>query len=230
MAKQNFWDAISSAAPAPLATAQPSLVPFGPMSFEPRAEYQGDNKALYTFDQAQASVARRSLALPTFRQVMELVLIPLLEDKLDESQKAVARNMLASYGEWNDTALYRQLGVVFRANGIQGLIWNADANAYDARDMMVDDVQLYAARNLEAGWNPLKKVAKTAPELVADLYSRPFDNLPRQMRENAGLYLPPEDVVRPVGRGGYGGGVGVDYGAGTVCSVRAARGAKKNVP
>lgn len=61
MTQMSFWDAIRSASPAPLVGQQPRLVRFGPIGLEPKAKYQGRDKVLYTFDQAQASVASRGL-------------------------------------------------------------------------------------------------------------------------------------------------------------------------
>ena len=223
----SFRDAIKSASPAPLVGNEPRLVRFGPIGVEPKAEYRGRNKVLYTFDQAQASVASWGLRLLTFREVMERCIIPGLEGKLDDQQRPVVDDMFASDGEWVDNAFYLKDGTLYVSTGIAGLRWDAAAGEYDARGMtMSEQPRAYDVHGLAVDWNPIRKVGKTAPQLVVDLYGRPVEDLPSRIQQEGGVVLPPEDVVRPGGRG-----VNGDYLiAGTDYYIRAARGGKIFAP
>ena len=198
MTTMKFHDAIKAATPA--TTSEP-LVTFGPLRLQARAIYQGKEKTLYTFDQAQESVAAKGLVLPRFRDVMEHVIIPGLEGTLTKEQQPVFEDMFRSYGEWTDNAFYRQQNRLYVTTGNKGLIWNG--KEYDATAMTVDATPTaYDISGLPSQeWLALERVAKTAPALVNDLYSRPFKDLPRKVRNNAGLYLPRDGTVRPVGRG-----------------------------
>src|SRR3989344_1629333 len=101
----NYWSAIHTTPPTLPAQAA-NLISFGPISFEPRAQYKGRDKQIHTFDQAKALVASKGLVLPTFRDVMEYCVIPGLEGKLNAEQQKVFSDMFASYGEWTDNAFH----------------------------------------------------------------------------------------------------------------------------
>lgn len=200
MTTMNFMEAVKAATPS---TPTEPLVAFGPLRVEARAEYSGSAKTLYTFDQAQAALATKDLVLPTFRQVMEHVIIPGLEHTLSPGQQNVFDDLFKSYGEWTDNAFYRKGNLLYVSTGIKGLVRNgAD---YCAGKMTVDATPTaYDITDLPSQeWLSLERVTKRSPALINDLYSKPFGQLPRRIKKDAGLYLPPEGVVRPVGRGVY---------------------------
>ena len=224
----NFWEAIKRERPATHATPSSNLVHFGPISVEPKADYDRNEKRLYTFDQAQALVAGKGLVLPAFRDVMTHVIVPGLEGKLKGAQKEVFDDMFKSYGEWTDNAFYLDGDTFYVSAGITGLVWDQKASAYNATAMTVSELpKAYDRKGLVNGWNTLKDVAVAAPNLVNDLYGSEYNALPSRIKKNAGIYLPADKTVRPVGRGDD---VVIYLDAGGDYGYRAVRGAQKNIP
>ncbi|MEK6904219.1 MAG: hypothetical protein AABW87_01360, partial [Nanoarchaeota archaeon] len=62
-------------------------------------------------------------------------------------------------------------------------------------------------------------------QVVKSLYSRPYSKLPKRVREESGVLIPSEGVLRPCGRGDFYSGFSVngDYDGGACRGVRERR-------
>jgi len=223
-----YWDSMRPSPPSQEITRSMSidLVSFGPLSCERRAPHDGFEKVLYIFHNAQERNAAKGLVELTYREIMELVIIPCLEEKLTVEQKEVAEDMFKSFGEWTRNALNIVNETAYLSIVEKGLFWNGEE--YDSTRMAITEKEkAYSANGLLPGcWNPWRNIAKTTPRLIVDLHGRSYDQLPTVIKDS-GIYLAPKGVAQPVGRGD-GMGYGHSCGANGKYVVAAVRGAQRN--
>ncbi len=192
------------------------------MNLQPLAyRKQGETeKALVTYDQSlrllrEAGYERHLRPVEAFTFLAEG-----LEGKLNSKHKKVHDDMLISYGEWLSMAFERQGNTLITYLDPEGLVW--DGTKYGKErgfscskqkefDITGKPSQTYLDLNL------------FDEQLVRYVYGRSFSDLPPKMKEGifrAGLYLPPDNEVRPVGRGVLGGRFDVGgFGGGSVRGV-----------
>ncbi|MDP3640698.1 MAG: hypothetical protein Q8R53_05900 [Nanoarchaeota archaeon] len=174
---------------------------YNDITFEQKASYNNKDKQLLTYDQSLARLqAAGHKRHPRPAEAFSL-LIASLEEKLSLEQKAVADDMLASCGEWLSAAAQRKGDTLTVYFDPQGLVW--DGSRYIERNFLFSEKRDFS---LAAGIlsNQFVDLSRFSPELVTALYSRLFQQLPQPFREGnrrAQVYLPPDNQIRPVGRG-----------------------------
>ena len=184
---------------------------YNPVIFEPRAFYDGNDKQLFTYDKSlerlQAAGHKRQ---PRPAEVFSF-LIANLEGKLSSAQKAVADDMLNSYGEWLSAAAERHSDTLTVYIDPKGLVW--DGSAYVKQNFSFGSKRDFSVAGIPSQrYIDLKKFG---PDFVEFMYTRSFAQLPQEMREGgkrAQVYLPPDGLIRPVGRGNGWFGIGGVYG------------------
>ena len=202
-----------SASPADGATG----TMYNDVIFEPRAAYNGDDKQLLTFDQSLERLINAGHKRHPHPAEAFSLLIAGLENKLTSQQKAVADDMLTSYGEWLSAAVERKGDTLTVYFDPQGLVFNS--SAHTTKNFTCSEKRDFPlATGIPS--STLVDLARFSTELVTTLYSRSFQQLPQKMREGEGkaqLYLPPDGIIRHVGRG-FGGRFDFDGGYYAVAS------------
>ncbi len=156
------------------------------------------------------------------------LIIDHLEDKLAEGsvEDLVAKNMLSGKGEWFGMAVERRGDRLYLYADPENLKWDKDKKLYVIEgDKLVCDMNFGSPYLNVAGipsqqWVDLKEFDD---DFTQTIYTRKFKDLPEEMREGGGraqIYLPPEKVMWPVGRGD---GFDIDSDG---CGGRASRGVR----
>ncbi len=143
------------------------------------------------------------------------ILVDNLEGKLSGRDAEVAKNMLESYGEWTSMAIKVEGEVIRTYQDPEELFWNG--NDYGVTTLRSSEEKgflrtatvpqkrvLTKTRRVALkpdSYHALPVLHQVAPALVEYLWSKPYDQLPQEIQKNGGLYLPPEGIIRPVGRG-----------------------------
>ncbi len=190
---------------APPVIIQP--VSYHNLIWEPQAyreEGQAEKK-LFTFDKSLERLREAGYDRhPSPRESFSL-LIDYLEGTLSQGLEAIANDMLASYGEWFSMAAERKKNILILSSDPTNLRWKKDKYVLDGRVLQCTGQQEFQiGKRLSEKYIDLKDVPE---DLVTFLYSKPFSQLPGEMRKGnnrAQIYLPPEGVIRPVGRSGFG--------------------------
>ena len=185
---------------------------YGDVTFEPRADYYGEDKRLYTFDKSLERVrAAGHVRHPRPSEVFSL-LIANLEDELTSEQESVAEDMLKSYGEWLSAAVEtktegkifsrekRSLSVYFDPllewDG-KKYVWKNGTPTY-AKKQEFDVTGRAAETWIDLGGFP--------DDFVLCMYGSQFKDLPPVMQQGdkrAQVYLPPDGQIWPVCRGNF---------------------------
>ncbi len=177
---------------------------FSLISFESKSQMGNDNKKLlFTYDKSlerikAAGHERHALPSEAFS-----FLIANLENKLTAGQKAIAIDMLDSWGEWLGMAWKRKLDKVICYSNPENLKWDGSKYAIDGKKLICSSENEFPlAQNIpDSNWVDLSTFDAG---LVQFLYSRQFAQLPKEMRDGdkkAQMYLPPENTLWPLGRG-----------------------------
>jgi len=199
---------------------------FAGIEFEPKSPRGNDGeKVLFTYGE---SLERKAAGYSRHARPSEAFsfLIAGLENRLSPSQKAIADDMLASYGEWLSMACQRKKDKIIFYSDPENLKWDGSKYAADGRKLICSDENEFPlAKDVSA--SSLIGLDKFDDGLVQFLYSRPFAQLPKEMQDGskkARLYLPPKNTLWPLGRGVHDGysvcGFGYSYGASRWVAVR----------
>ena len=214
---------------APATPSAPSVAPYKGIQFEPLA-YRALNKegklhtekAGLTYDQSLKGLQQRGFERhPSPAEVFGL-LADNLENKLTGSLKAVADDMLTSYGEWLDMAVERRGDVLLAYFGVSGLRWETDKYVKD--NFHADREQRFNIKGIPS--LQYVDLAQFPDQFTQAVYGRAFAALPPEMREGdtrAQVYLPNKGVIRPVGHGYFVNRFNADAGY----DVRASRGVRQ---
>ncbi len=144
------------------------------------------------------------------------LIIDSLEGKLSGQPAVVAQNMLESYGEWMSMAVKIENRVIHLYRDPVGLVWNGSDYAVNGTLASTEERTFPLAKTVPTKgrfkktkalalkaeeYNPLSEISKIAPDFIEYLWSKPYAQLPSDIQKNGGFYLPPEGIIRPVGRG-----------------------------
>jgi hypothetical protein len=212
--------------PKPPAQPEPGAsggiaVSYKDLEFEPlayREAGQAEKKLLSFSDSLErlrkAGYERHPLPSEAFGLIIDS-----LGGKLSPAEKAVADDMLASYGEWLSLAFMRE-GDILRCYEHPENITRT-GQTYDCSAMKSAAEKTVSIKGLPSvEIISVKDVASASPGLVEYIWSRPYDKLPGEIQSKAYLWLR-EKGPWPVGRGDF---VDVRFGGGYV--GRASRGVK----
>lgn len=174
------------------------------LTFEPLAAREAGktDKALFTFDKSYERLTPAGFKRhPLPAEVFSLV-IDVLEGKVSGTLVGVKEDFFKSYGEWFDLVLKPENGVLHFYEQPRNVV--RIPNDYDCSKMTFALEKQFPLNGLPLKtYVSIKDVAPKSPQLVTYLWSRPFEKLPSEIQNNAGLWIP--DHARPVGRDGYGG-------------------------
>jgi len=174
--------------------------PYKAIQFEPLAYLEPNkHKALFTFDKSCERLPA-GYRHPLPNEVFSLI-IDGLEGRLSEELLAVKEDFFKSYGEWLDIVLKPENGMLHCYEQPRKVIHIPDD--YDCSKMIFAREKQFPLNGLPLKtYVSIKDVASKSPRLVTYVWSRPFENLPSEIQNNAGLWIP--DHARPVGRGNFG--------------------------
>ncbi len=127
-----------------------------------------------------------------------------LESKLSGVNADVAKNMVESYGEWTSMAWERKGSVLVAYRDPENLVWNGSDYGVNGTLKHTERKEFAIGNAQSTSWLDLNMFS---PEFILYHYGRSFAQLPQEMQagnRRAQIYLPPEGIIRPVGRGGLG--------------------------
>src|SRR3989338_3939053 len=95
-----------------------------PLAYRSYVELEG-RKKLFTFSESQKRLEKAGYERHLSLQEQNLLLILYFENKLPNHLKAIAEDMLKSFGEWtNQTYKTRKSGLIIFSEGVTRLDWN----------------------------------------------------------------------------------------------------------
>ncbi len=182
-------------------TVKPALAD---IVFEPRKVYDGKYKKFYTFDENLRALRERGYERhPRPAEAFDLICRG-LEGRLSLEQQAIADDMIKGSGEWLSMAMLREgnlLHCYLDPENFRGdeKSWKYVVNGGKLKHA---GEEVYSIGSLR-GWVSIKEINEINPALVEKLWSRHYAILPEEIRQNALLWIPPENVLWPVSRFGY---------------------------
>lgn len=173
------------------ATQAPDTEPYQQVIWEPQAyrEPGKTEKALFSYDQSLERLQRVGFERHPRSDEVNSLLIGHLEGRLSSGLVAVAEDMLRSFGE-RYCMLWLRTGKTLTEFLEQG----GSPMHYTRREFNIGNLPSETFLNLN----------DVPEDVVTSHYTRPLNQLPREMRTYAKIVFPPEGVIRPVGRGGFG--------------------------
>ncbi len=173
--------------------------------FEPRSVYEGKHKKLYTFDASLRALRKRGYERhPRPAEAFDLICRG-LERKLQPEQQAIVDDMTCKDGEWLSMVVTCKRKMLHCYLDPENLIWDGNKYVVQGGKLKHAGEEVYSIGSL-CGWVPIKNVNGINPLLIEKLWSRPYAILPEEIRQDALIWLPPENVLVPVGsshRGQY---------------------------
>ena len=220
--------------PAPNPNPNPSnsgiitIVSYKGLEFEPLSPRNGAEKELPTYDASLARLRQEKYERHASPSEAFSLIEDNLEGKLSGALKAVADDMLSSYGEWLSMAFERKGDLLIAYLHPEGIVW--DGKTYVKQNTFkCDSKQNFNIAGKKSNeWISLQEFDDDFSLLV---YSRKFADLPQVMREGnaniskAHVALPADGTAWPVGRVN-----GDRFGIGCDCSSRASRGVRSASP
>ncbi|MDI6738672.1 MAG: hypothetical protein QME12_09270 [Nanoarchaeota archaeon] len=195
--------------PKPAPDAPRIILPasYGSLEWEPKTPRNGAKKALPTYDASlarlrQAGYERHASPSEAFSLICDS-----LEGKLSGSLKAVANDMMSSYGEWLSMAFERKGDLLVAYLHPEGIVWDASGSKYAKQNFAYSGEKQF---NI-AGKNSNERIPlqEFGDDFSLLAYGRKFADLPQLMREGnaniskAQVYLPADGTAWPVGRNYY---------------------------
>ncbi len=162
-------------------------------------------KKLFYFDASlerirNAGYARHALPCEVFSLIIDC-----LEGKLNAQEQSLKTDMFAGFGEWFSMAFKRVGNTLHCYEHPENLVWTG--SRYDASRMTSACEKTFSLKKgfLHSAlpsrkFIPLNGMALVCPDLVQYLWSREFSKLPSAINATAGLWIPEEGIVWPVGR------------------------------
>ncbi len=195
---------VSEPALAPRPAVDASAVSYANLLWQPQAyrEAGKTDKKLLHYDQSLAQL--RSARYDRHARPAEVMslLCAGLEGKLTPEQKAVADDMLVSYGEWVGLSWERQKDKLIVSLDAKGLVWKKDRYVKD-KFRCTEQKEFDITGKASQKYIDLQEFEEA---LIQYHYGRSFADLPQEMREGdkrAQLYLPADGTTWPVGRGNF---------------------------
>ncbi len=178
---------------------------FADIVFEEKAVYVGKKKILYTFDESLLALRERGYERhPRPAEAFELIYNG-LEGRLSPEQKAIADDMTSyNYGEWLSIAVLQKGNLLHCYLDPENLKWDEKAWKYVTHEGKLKHAgeEVYSIGSL-CGCVSIKDVNEINPALVEKLWSRHYAILSEEVKQNAWIWLPSENVLWPVSRGDY---------------------------
>ncbi len=182
-------------------TVKPALAD---IVFEPTTVYEGKEKRLYTFDASLRALQKRGYERhPRPAEAFDLICRG-LEGRLQPEQKAIADGMFSDFGEWLSMAMLREGNLLHCYLDPENLVWDEREIEYIVKGGKLKHAgeEIYSVGSLH-WFIPIKDVNERNPALVEKLWSRHYAILPEDIRQNAWLWLPRENVLWPVSSSDY---------------------------
>lgn len=163
--------------------------------FEKHAPRENNDKCIFNFQDSLDDLMQRGYARHQRPNEVFSLLCVYLEGEL--SVKNIAQDMLNSYGEWFSLAMRYQNNILH--------CYIDPSFEYDRKCMRYNlknysSERFFSLPYLDKYSFIIKEVNVLNPSLVEFLWSRPFDQLPLDIRNNAYLYLLDDEHIWPVGR------------------------------
>ena len=169
------------------------------LAFEQRAPRDKDGeKNLYFYQESLNRLLKKGYKRHLRPAEAMALLIDNLENKSTPPLKNVAEDILQSYGEWLSAAVEcsgDDLTVYLDPNG---LLWKNDSYHKGKRFTSTKTVHFAITGIPREQWVPLTQFDV---KLVTFFYSKPYGQLPKEIQDNAQIWLPVDGAIRPVGRG-----------------------------
>ena len=170
------------------------------VEFEPLAPMKGKEKALLTFDLSLTRLRQEKYERHASPSEAFSLIEDNLEGKLSGALKAVADDMLSSYGEWLSMAFERKGDLLIAYLHPEGIVWDKNSNKYvKQNNFKYDSAQNFNIAGKKSNeWIPLQDFGDDFSLLA---YSRKFADLPQVMREGnaniskAHVYLPKDGTA-----------------------------------
>ncbi len=127
------------------------------------------------------------------------------ENKMpSESLRFLGQNMSTHMGEWTCNLIETRQDMIRIYHNNIGLTWNNENGTYSSPPESRAWVNCFAyeRKNLEQSvFLSIDYVKDKVPLLIEHLYSRPYDDLPDSIKNNATIRIPPEGAIYPLARG-----------------------------
>ena len=190
--------------------------------FEQRALRKNHDKQLFLFHDSLNSLKKRGYERHARPNEVFGLLCAYLEGDL--SVKNVAEDVLSSYGEWSSFAMRYQNNLL-HCYIDPDLEYDKKSEQYNLKSCSSE--MFFSIPPLEEkSYLTIKELHALNPQFVELIWSRPFHDLPLEIRENGNLFVGRDANVWPAGRGSYYSGYIVNS-----CNYNnwASRGVQKNV-
>jgi len=152
------------------------------------------------FDVAQKHL-KKGWRFPLEREMFSLYIAGIKGERLSDSERLVFQQRNVA-GEWLDV-VYRRVGSEpQRVEYPKNVVWSREEERYDC-SRVVGDVRVYAREGMAQGLGDLQSIALADSQLVTDVFSVPFEELPSELKWGA-LLMPGRHAPWPVARGGFG--------------------------
>lgn len=174
---------------------------FDSLEIEPEVkEWYPDKKYFITFDKSLKRLRKAGYERHLRPWESLDLLISRLEGKINGALDTIAKNILASKGEWFSMAVEREGKKLICYVDPENIRWSRYEERY-----IVDGVLNYSYKEeLNIGRIPSQmwtKLKDFDDEFVSLFYNRNFKDLHTEIQEKSSVYLPPDGVLWPIGRG-----------------------------
>ncbi len=171
------------------------------IEFEPKVYGSSPDKYCdYTFNKSLDRIKAAGYLRHARPSEVFSLFIADFENNLPDKQKEIVKDMLKNHGgEWLSMAFERECDTLIAYTDPEGLVFNGDYVKDNFRFSSRNEFKITEIKSEE--WIDLKNFENGLVEL---LYTRSFDKLPMAMQEgdkSARIYLPPNGVIWPLGRG-----------------------------
>ena len=176
------------------------------MLFEPKNCIWKENKKLFYYDWHEERLKKSGLErAPTPQEISSLV-IDCLEGKLSPDLDDIGKDILNSYPEFTCHAMQTDGNYLHIYEFVTGLKWNR--NSYDVpKSKWCQNKKSFDIKGLKIGKsNYLEDINIKNPDLVEYLYTRKFEQLPKEMKEGnkkARIYITENEGVWPITHGEF---------------------------
>jgi len=210
--------------PAPVAPAIPSpaidpapspaISTYLDLEFEPTAHREPGktDKALLYFDASQQRIISAGYERHAFSSEAFGLIIAHLKKELTPALDEVVQDMLTSFGEFFCQAIEtKRKGILNQKSTatiyelVTALPRNAEDNGYDKTGLVSGAKKEFDVTSLKLeGYTSYKNIHDKHDDLIKYLTSKSFAELPEEIQESGGIYLPQPGAVWPVGRVSFG--------------------------
>ena len=205
----------------------PASTIYSDLEWELKCPYENGEKKLFTYDASLERIkAINSANRHPYPSEAFGLIIDGLEGKLSSDCLKVYNDMMTNYGEWFSMAFERKGNELHAYLDPENLKWDGSIYKVVGNKLKYSVKEVFDLSGIDSEkWIGLNTFQG---DFVKFMYGRKFEDLPGKMKEGnqrAQVYLPSENTIWPVGRGGYWFDiVGCSY------YVRASRWVRKNFP